>query len=124
MRIGEALRLVLQDVDLTDQVITVRDTKFFKTRLVPIGPKLNQELVEYVGRTRRRRAARYSRGYRAVTGSSGLGSSSSSQASIARRGLPLQTQAGSVGCPTLGEAEKSLNVDLGQSRSGACVAKK
>jgi integrase len=53
MRIGEALRLVLQDVDLTDQVITVRDTKFFKTRLVPIGPKLNQELVEYVERRRR-----------------------------------------------------------------------
>jgi len=41
MRIGEALRLVLHDVDLTDQIITVRDTKFFKTRLVPIGPKLN-----------------------------------------------------------------------------------
>ncbi|MER8377588.1 tyrosine-type recombinase/integrase [Mesorhizobium sp. M1406] len=40
MRIGEALRLVLQDVDLTEQIITVRDTKFFKTRLVPIGPQL------------------------------------------------------------------------------------
>ena len=40
MRIGEALRLTLQDVDLAEQVITVRDTKFFKTRLVPIGPKL------------------------------------------------------------------------------------
>ena len=40
MRIGEALRLTLQDVDLADRVITVRDTKFFKTRLVPIGPKL------------------------------------------------------------------------------------
>ena len=53
MRIGEALRLVLQDVDLTDQVIIVRDTKFFKTRIVPIGPKLTQELVEYVERRRR-----------------------------------------------------------------------
>ena len=48
MRIGEALRLTLQDVDLTEQVITVRDTKFFKTRLVPIGPKLSQELGEHV----------------------------------------------------------------------------
>jgi integrase/recombinase XerD len=37
MRIGEALGLTLQDVDLSSQVITVRDTKFFKTRLVPIG---------------------------------------------------------------------------------------
>jgi len=52
MRIGEALRLALQDVALTEQVITVRDTKFFKTRLVPIGPKLNRELFAHVERRR------------------------------------------------------------------------
>jgi integrase len=52
MRIGEALRLALQEIDLTEQVIIVRDTKFFKTRLVPIGPKLNRELVAYVERRR------------------------------------------------------------------------
>jgi integrase/recombinase XerD len=50
MRVGEVLRLTLQDVDLTEQVITIRDTKFFKTRLVPIGPKLNQELVAHTSR--------------------------------------------------------------------------
>lgn len=52
MRIGEALRLTLQDVDLAEQVITVRDTKFFKTRLVPIGPKLTRELAEHIERRR------------------------------------------------------------------------
>ena len=52
MRIGEALRLTLQDVDLTEQVITVRATKFFKTRLVPIGPKLTRELTTHVERRR------------------------------------------------------------------------
>jgi integrase/recombinase XerD len=52
MRIGEALRLVLQDVDLTEQIITVRDAKFFKTRLVPIGPKLNRELTAHIERRR------------------------------------------------------------------------
>lgn len=52
MRIGEALRLVLHDVDLTEQIITVRDTKFFKTRLVPIGPKLNRELAAHIERRR------------------------------------------------------------------------
>lgn len=52
MRIGEVLRLVLQDVDLTEQIITVRDTKFFKTRLVPIGPKLNYELAAHIERRR------------------------------------------------------------------------
>jgi integrase len=53
MRIGEALRLVLRDVDLSEQVITVRDTKFFKTRLVPIGPKLNHELIVHIEHRRR-----------------------------------------------------------------------
>lgn len=47
MRIGEALSLTLQDVDLENHVLTVRDTKFFKTRLVPIGPRLTRVLVEY-----------------------------------------------------------------------------
>ena len=54
VRIGEALRLTLQDVDLTERVITIRDTKFFKTRLVPIGPRLNQELVGHTDRRRLR----------------------------------------------------------------------
>lgn len=52
MRIGEALRLVLRDVNLSEQIITVRDTKFFKTRLVPIGPKLNCELAAHIERRR------------------------------------------------------------------------
>jgi integrase len=54
MRIGEALRLTLQDVDLTEQVIAIRDTKFFKTRLVPIGPRLNRELIRHTDRRRLR----------------------------------------------------------------------
>jgi hypothetical protein len=33
-------------------VITVRDTKFFKTRLVPIGPKLTRELAAHMERRR------------------------------------------------------------------------
>ncbi len=52
MRIGEALGLALQDVDLPGQVITVRDTKFFKTRLVPIGSKLTLELAAHIERRR------------------------------------------------------------------------
>lgn len=50
MRIGEALRLNLQDVDLAERVITVRGAKFFKTRLVPIGPKLADELTAHIER--------------------------------------------------------------------------
>lgn len=50
MRIGEALSLTLQDVDLENHVLTVRDTKFFKTRLVPIGPRLTMVLAAYRSR--------------------------------------------------------------------------
>ena len=52
MRIGEALSLTLQDVDLENQVLTVRDSKFFKTRLVPIGPRLTTVLSDYLARRR------------------------------------------------------------------------
>ena len=50
MRIGEALRLTLQDVDLAERIITVHRSKFFKTRLVPIGPKLADELAAHLER--------------------------------------------------------------------------
>jgi integrase/recombinase XerD len=46
LRIGEALGLTIRDVDLAEGIVTVRNTKFFKTRLVPIGPKLTLEVSE------------------------------------------------------------------------------
>jgi integrase len=52
LRIGEALDLTLRDVDVIERIITVRDTKFFKTRLVPIGPKLAGQLAVYIQRRR------------------------------------------------------------------------
>jgi len=48
MRIAETLRLTLQDVDLVERVIIIRGTKFFKTRLVPFGPKLSSELIMHI----------------------------------------------------------------------------
>jgi integrase/recombinase XerD len=52
LRIGEALNLTLRDVDVIERIITVRDTKFFKTRLVPIGPKLTGQLAVYTQQRR------------------------------------------------------------------------
>lgn len=52
MRISEALALTLQDIDLTQQLLTIHDTKFFKARLVPIGPRLTKVLIEYESRRR------------------------------------------------------------------------
>lgn len=47
LRVGEGLALAIRDVDLPDRLLTVRDTKFFKSRLVPIGPELAKELRAY-----------------------------------------------------------------------------
>ena len=50
LRIGEALALKRADVDFEESLLTVRGTKFYKTRLVPFGPRLREVLREYVAR--------------------------------------------------------------------------
>ncbi len=50
LRIGEALSLTLADVNLLESLILVRNSKFFKTRLVPIGPRLCDVLQTYTQR--------------------------------------------------------------------------
>jgi site-specific recombinase XerD len=47
LRLGEAIRLNVGDVDLSQAVLTVRQTKFFKTRLVPLGRDLTRVLIDY-----------------------------------------------------------------------------
>ena len=54
LRGGEALRLTLADVELDDAVLTVRESKFYTSRLVPVGQRLASALREYaVERLRR-----------------------------------------------------------------------
>ena len=48
LRISEALSLTLADVDLPAGVLTIRESKFYKTRLVPMGPGLTNALSSYV----------------------------------------------------------------------------
>lgn len=48
LRVGEAMRLTLADVDLTEAVLTIRATKFYKSRLVPVGSHLASVLASYV----------------------------------------------------------------------------
>jgi len=47
MRVGEAIGLDREDVDLGQRLLTVRQTKFNKTRLVPIHPTTQKKLREY-----------------------------------------------------------------------------
>jgi site-specific recombinase XerD len=50
LRPREALNLSVADVDLPNAILTVRETKFFKTRLVPISRHLTSVLTEYARR--------------------------------------------------------------------------
>ncbi len=54
MRLGEALRLRLMDVDLTLGLVTIRDAKFYKSRLVPLGPDLARLIRQYLHQPGRR----------------------------------------------------------------------
>jgi len=48
MRIGEAMALNRNDVDLKEGVLTVRQSKFNKTRLIPVHPSTQRALRTYV----------------------------------------------------------------------------
>lgn len=47
MRVGEALRLTPADVDIDDAVITIRASKFGKSRQVPVSASTNGALGDY-----------------------------------------------------------------------------
>jgi integrase/recombinase XerD len=49
LRPGEVLRLRCCDVDMSDRILAIWDTKFFKSRLVPIGTDLSNALKTYWG---------------------------------------------------------------------------
>lgn len=54
LRVGEACRLHIEDVDFERQLLVIRETKFYKSRLVPFGPKLEALLAEHLRRKRAR----------------------------------------------------------------------
>jgi integrase len=99
LRIGEAIKLQTQDVDLRNGILTIRDTKFGKSRLVPIHPTTVRELREYW----KRRDAWLS-----------LGNKSSSHFFMTRKGTPLSHHAIYVAFRCL-----SANVGLGKATSGS-----
>ena len=58
LRIGEARNLELQDVDLKAAVLTIRGSKFGKTRLVPLHASTCTVLADYIARRGRHWAGR------------------------------------------------------------------
>lgn len=47
LRHQEALQLTMNDVDLKEGILHIRETKFYKTRIVPVGKDLLKELKRY-----------------------------------------------------------------------------
>jgi integrase len=56
LRAQEALNLNRADMDLDNSLLTIRQTKFGKSRLVPVGPHLCRALARYAGRVETSRA--------------------------------------------------------------------
>lgn len=52
LRLGEAQNLKVQDVDLEAAVLTVRNAKFGKTRLIPLHSSTSKVLADYIDRRR------------------------------------------------------------------------
>lgn len=52
LRIGEALALTIANFSFADRLLIVHVSKFYKTRLVPLGPHLTDQLQAYLLRRR------------------------------------------------------------------------
>jgi integrase len=48
LRVGEVSRLCRQDVNLDARLLTIRQTKFGKDRLVPFGPRMAQAITTFL----------------------------------------------------------------------------
>jgi site-specific recombinase XerD len=48
LRVGEVCRLTIGDVDLATDTLSIRNTKFSKSRIVPMGPRLAERLHHYL----------------------------------------------------------------------------
>lgn len=57
IRLGEALGLRIADVDLAQDLIRIRETKFYKTRLVPIGGDVHRVIEKCLSSLNRKKRA-------------------------------------------------------------------
>lgn len=57
LRVGEVAHLTCGDLDWTRNLLVIRETKFYKSRLVPFGPRLGALLRDYLQARRQRVAA-------------------------------------------------------------------
>lgn len=48
LRVGEACRLRIRDVEFERRLLIIRESKFYKSRLVPFGPRIDKLLKAYL----------------------------------------------------------------------------
>jgi len=48
LRVHETLSIILSDIDLENQVITIQQSKFYKSRLVPFNHKIKKHLKKFL----------------------------------------------------------------------------
>jgi integrase len=48
LRVGEVSRLTMGDLDFQRRLLVIRETKFYKSRLIPFGPQIERLLKDFV----------------------------------------------------------------------------
>lgn len=99
LRVGEVCRLRQENIDWDHKILTIRKSKFGKSRLVPFGPKLGKLLGDYIDLRKKQ---------------GDLASSNSLVFSVHGK-LPLRRQA-------LGKVLRALAPQIGISRPGGLVS--
>ena len=127
MRVGELVRLDRDDVDLDQGLLTIRSTKFGKSRQLPLHPTGVAALAAYARRRDERRPKQKSPSFftSAIgTGCCGTTSALSSPASFARPGSSRRTglaRRGSTTCVTASLfVASSAGIGKASTSSGAC----
>jgi integrase len=57
LRLGELVRLTIGDIEDGDTVLRIRESKFHKSRLVPLSSSTTRELRDYLRKRRKTFAA-------------------------------------------------------------------
>jgi len=119
LRVGEARHLLPTDVDLAAGLLTIRNTKFGKSRLVPIHPSTQRVLARYAARRDRMPAGRPAAAFFVSQRGTPLSVSASTTRFTPCRSKPASAGRGAaaaLGCTTSGTASPSRRSSGGTGR--------
>jgi integrase/recombinase XerD len=124
LRIGEALNLTSEDADLRSGLLLIRESKFYKSRQLPLGPTLVHHLVEYVDRARGQPARVQAMPFFATTRGTSISTAMARlNFAVLRQGAGVHGRPGALSAPRLHDLRHSFAVNrlLAWYREGADV---